>query len=325
MTAILSVNDGVVAAWRRLASTAARQQPASRLLEMLIVLAILAMVATAIPFIGRGGGTELRGLGHELAAELQRICAIPRSAAAPVTEFTAAEPQTGGYQLGDRGGGLPPGVTVTYIVVSEPPLVGDAPTIWPSIPMAARPAARFALIRGSVQIVTLSIAGWMAGSRSMADKAPNPAMTALLEVIVALAILSLGLAASSTVSLGTRYGIGRRSAALGDGIAAQSLLAELGKTRPVVDGSSDGTRSRPGSRWQLDLAPLETSAGPFRLCRATSVVLTVSWPMTATRDGSARVRDARPDGVAMNRCRTQPASPWSSCWSAWPARVPVSC
>lgn len=81
----------------------------------------------------------------------------------------------------------------------------------------------------------------------------------LLEVIVALVILSLGLAALfNTVSLGTR------TASLADqqreaAAAAQSLLAELGRSRPISDGVSTGAFPT-GQSWQLEIAPLEPAS-----------------------------------------------------------------
>jgi general secretion pathway protein H len=147
----------------RLASIApALQQPGFTLLEMLIVIAILAMVATSIPFMSRGSGIELRGLGHELATELRglREAAIRNHA---VTEFTL-EPQTGSYQLGSEEVALPPGVTVTY-VVSEPPLIGDAPEHLAFYPDGSSTGGTITLTRSGA-LVTLSI-GWMDGRISI--------------------------------------------------------------------------------------------------------------------------------------------------------------
>jgi general secretion pathway protein I len=109
----------------------------------------------------------------------------------------------------------------------------------------------------------------------MADTTPNTseAGLTLLEVIVALAILALGLAALfDSIGLGTDTALiaGQQRAAAS---AAQSLLAELGRTRPIVDGRSDGIFAT-GQRWQLDLEPLATSPGPLQ---GHSAALTVSW------------------------------------------------
>ena len=109
----------------------------------------------------------------------------------------------------------------------------------------------------------------------MADA--NESGMTLLEVIVALVILSLGLAALfHIVSLGTSTAsvADQQRAATA---AAQSLLAELGKTRPILDGSSTGAFPT-GQSWQLDIAPLETGANPSGSLQGHKVVLTVSWP-----------------------------------------------
>src|ERR1700735_2939271 len=88
------------------------RQSGFTLLELLVVLAIITMVATAIPFVSTGGGTELHGLGYELAAELSdlRESAIRGHV---VTEFSL-EPQISGYRIGHETSALPPGVTLNY-------------------------------------------------------------------------------------------------------------------------------------------------------------------------------------------------------------------
>jgi general secretion pathway protein I len=97
----------------------------------------------------------------------------------------------------------------------------------------------------------------------------------LLEVIVALAILSFGLAA-----LFDTVGLGRATASVADQqraatVSAQSLLAELGRTRPVVDGSTEGVFPT-GQRWRLDIKPLDAAgSGPLQ---GHEVTLVVSWP-----------------------------------------------
>jgi general secretion pathway protein H len=119
------------------------------LLEMLIVLAILAVAATAIPLIGHGGA-DLRGFGYGLAAELRDLRDTARRSGA-VTEFQLL-PQTGGYRLGDQDLTLPAGVSVTY-TVDEPPLVGDALDHLAFYPDGSATGGRLALTRGGVQIV----------------------------------------------------------------------------------------------------------------------------------------------------------------------------
>ena len=101
----------------------------------------------------------------------------------------------------------------------------------------------------------------------------------LLEVIVALVILSFGLAALFDI-----VGLGTRTESVADQqraatAAAQSLLAELGRSRPVTDGTSEGAFPT-GQSWRLEIAPLATTppaAGPLQ---AHQVHLTVSWPDT---------------------------------------------
>jgi prepilin-type N-terminal cleavage/methylation domain-containing protein len=105
----------------------------------------------------------------------------------------------------------------------------------------------------------------------------NQAGMTLLEVIVALVILSLGLAALfDTVSLGTRTAsvADRHRAA---DAAAQSLLAELGRSRPIVDGISTGECAT-GQSWQLDIEPLEAASAASGILQGHRVRLTVSWP-----------------------------------------------
>ena len=99
----------------------------------------------------------------------------------------------------------------------------------------------------------------------------------LLEVLVALAILALGLAALfNSVSLGTRTAstADQERAATA---AAQSLLAELGRSRPITDGISDGAFPT-GQSWRLDIEPLETPGAAPPVLQGHKVVLIVSWP-----------------------------------------------
>lgn len=128
------------------------------LLEMLVVLAIVALVATSIPFISHGGGTELRGLGSEVATALRglRETAIRSQQEA---EFTLA-PQSGGYRLGDRLVALPPGVTLG-VSVAEPPLLGDLADHVVFYPDGSSTGGTITLSRGGVS-VTITI-GWMDG------------------------------------------------------------------------------------------------------------------------------------------------------------------
>ena len=105
----------------------------------------------------------------------------------------------------------------------------------------------------------------------------------LLEVLVALAILALGLAALfNSISLGTRTAstADRERAATA---AAQSLLAELGRSRPFTDGISDGAFPT-GQSWHLDIEPLETPGAAPPVLQGHTVMLIVSWP----EDGRSR-------------------------------------
>jgi prepilin-type N-terminal cleavage/methylation domain-containing protein len=112
-------------------------------------------------------------------------------------------------------------------------------------------------------------------ANAMAD--PGESGMTLLEVIVALVILSLGLASLfNTVSLGTHTAsvADQQRAATA---AAQSLLAELGRSRPIIDGTSDGAFPN-GQNWRLDIKPLETQSPVSAPLQGDAVTLTVSWP-----------------------------------------------
>lgn len=80
----------------------------------------------------------------------------------------------------------------------------------------------------------------------------------LLEVLVALAILTVGLAAAyETLGVGLRATTAaerRRSAAA----LAENMLAELGRTRPLRDGASEGELGD-GQRWRLVISPLNAA------------------------------------------------------------------
>lgn len=96
----------------------------------------------------------------------------------------------------------------------------------------------------------------------------------LLEIVVALAVLALGLAALfDTIGLGTNLAAraeGERQAAS----AAQSLLAELGHSRPLADGIAQGQFPN-GQNWQLAIEPMP---GENPIVEAHHVRLTVGGP-----------------------------------------------
>ena len=114
-------------------------------------------------------------------------------------------------------------------------------------------------------------------ARTFPDIVETEAGMSLLEVIVALLILSMGLAVLfNTVDLGT-HTMSVAEQQRGAAMAAQSLLAELGRSQPIVDGTSEG-RLPTGQHWQLAIQPLDTApSAPTRLL-GHEVHLTVSWP-----------------------------------------------
>jgi len=99
----------------------------------------------------------------------------------------------------------------------------------------------------------------------------------LTEVLVALAILALGLTA-----LFRAMSPGVDAAALADRqrvatIAAQSLLAELGQSRPVADGISEGEFSS-GQHWRLVIEKLPRAIeGQPHPLDGHRVTLSVTW------------------------------------------------
>ena len=80
----------------------------------------------------------------------------------------------------------------------------------------------------------------------------------LLEVLVALAVLATGMAAAyETLGVGLRAAAAaerRRAAAA----AAENMLAELGRTRPLQDGASEGELGD-GQRWRLVISPFDAA------------------------------------------------------------------
>jgi general secretion pathway protein I len=98
----------------------------------------------------------------------------------------------------------------------------------------------------------------------------------LLEVLVALAILSISLGALFPIFSGALRGqVGldneQRAIAL-----AHAKLDALGSELPLTDGATDGT-SPDGIKWHLVIAPYGSSA-PGALLAAKLATLTVTWP-----------------------------------------------
>jgi len=112
----------------------------------------------------------------------------------------------------------------------------------------------------------------------MAEPAGNlrEAGMTLIELVVALVILSIGLAVLFDIAgLGTnteRTADQERAAAA----AAQSLLAQLGRSRPIVDGTTEGEFPN-GQVWQLELHPMETESLPPGPLQGHQARLTVAW------------------------------------------------
>src|ERR1700733_10199668 len=108
----------------------------------------------------------------------------------------------------------------------------------------------------------------------------------LLEVMVALVIFGLGVAA-----LSGWLGDGVRGASLADrerlaATAARSLLAELGRSRPLADGTTEGDFTD-GMHWRLVVDPVEGSQADHPVLQGHAVTLTVSW----LRDGRRESED----------------------------------
>jgi hypothetical protein len=99
----------------------------------------------------------------------------------------------------------------------------------------------------------------------------------LTEVIVSLVILALGLGA-----LFNSVSVGSHASALADQqraatVAAQSIIAELGRAHAVEDGISEG--DLPGGRhWRLTLDKIPTGDAKGRaVLDGHTVALTLTW------------------------------------------------
>ncbi len=110
----------------------------------------------------------------------------------------------------------------------------------------------------------------------------------LLEVLVALAVLSIALGALLPLFAGGLQG----AAVAGDQVmatlAAKSLLAEL-EAGPLMPGTTGGDLEG-GGRWRLDVQPAESSAA-LRLWRLD---LTVERGRAAVRLVTLRVGEVEP-------------------------------
>jgi len=129
----------------------------------------------------------------------------------------------------------------------------------------------------------------------------------LIEIIVAFAILALGL----TMLLGTLSGATRQVRQAGDAgraaLHAQSLLDEFGE-RPQI-GARDGELDAGRYRWRLDVAPWDDPSpqrGPRRIdpgaARLLRLQLDVEWgeggPAQRVQLSSLRLVMPTPEGVA---------------------------
>ena len=128
----------------------------------------------------------------------------------------------------------------------------------------------------------------------------------LIEIIVAFAILALGL----TMLLGTLSGATRQVKQAGDagraGLHAQSLLAEFGEV--PQPGTRAGELEDGRYRWQLDVEPWNDPAprsGPSRIdpnaSRLLRLQLQVEWgeggPAERVQLSSLRLVVPRPEGL----------------------------
>ncbi len=94
----------------------------------------------------------------------------------------------------------------------------------------------------------------------------------LLEVLVALVIIALAATValrSSSLAIGAADRSGTASHAA---LQARSLLSEIGVSRPLAEGVSEG-RLEDGTAWRLAVA---AHASPSPLLRAYDIVLTVT-------------------------------------------------
>lgn len=99
----------------------------------------------------------------------------------------------------------------------------------------------------------------------------------LTEILVALVLLALGLA-----QVFTSAGMAARALSLSEGqgaalVVAQSVLAELGRSRRIADGVTQGDSG--AEHWRLDVKTLPQDGGERGrgILEGHDAVLTVTW------------------------------------------------
>jgi general secretion pathway protein I len=125
----------------------------------------------------------------------------------------------------------------------------------------------------------------------------------LIEVLVAFAILATALGALFAIfGSGLRRG-GQIEAERNAVAVAQSILADIGREIPLIDGKAEGDGPG-GVRWRVDIRPYgDAGQGlqpePAALVRAHEVSVVVSWGPGAGRAVSLqtlRLAPVRPEG-----------------------------
>ena len=99
----------------------------------------------------------------------------------------------------------------------------------------------------------------------------------LLEMIVAFAILAISLSVLFGVFANGLRQAGQAETTVVAGSMLQSLLAEVGRTKPVQEGRTEGKFAN-GLRWRLDVEPYGTREDRQQWpVGAYKVLATVSW------------------------------------------------
>ena len=107
----------------------------------------------------------------------------------------------------------------------------------------------------------------------------------LIEVLVALIILAGGLGAAYP-----GRGLGRQATSATErhraaASAAESLLAELGRTRPLRDAATEGDLPD-GQAWHLDITPFDTTSQSD-----AAAVMSGHWVRISIRQRNAQAAD----------------------------------